>query len=139
MVTDPKGQKKPKFFAMIRKHSVKSIDIILYVKYVKRHLHGKKLILFWDGLTAHTSRETKTYITTQSSWLTVERLPTYAPELNPPEHAWAAMKAKDMGNIEATSTEDLDRHIHRSIRRIKRSCTILRGCLRASGLFSSFD
>jgi transposase len=120
---------------MIKKHGVKSTDIMQYVTYVKKHLHGTKLILFWDGLTAHTSKETRNFIKTQSVWLTVERLPTYAPELNPPEHLWAAMKAKDMGNIEATSMEDLERHIHRSIRRVKTSTSLLLGCLRASGLF----
>lgn len=135
VMTDPKGKRKPKFFAMVRKHGVKSKDIIQYVHYLKRHLHGRKLILLWDGLTAHTSKETKRFMQTQSYWLTVERLPTDAPEFNPPEHIWSAMKARDMGNIEATSSEDLDRHIRRSMRRVKKSNTLLKGCLRASGLF----
>lgn len=135
VVTDPKGKKQPKLFAMIRKHGVKSPDIIHYVKSMRRHFLRKKLILLWDGLTAHTSKATQDFIKTQSSWLTVERLPTYAPELNPPEHVWSAMKAKDMGNIHVDSMGDLDNHIQRGLQRIRRSSTILRGCVRSSGLF----
>jgi len=135
VVTDPKGKRKPKLFAMIRKQGVKSHDIIMYVKSVRHHFLRKKLILLWDGLTAHTSKLTQEFIKTQSSWLTVERMPTYAPELNPPEHVWSAMKAKDMGNIHVETPDELDRHIERSLRRIRRSRTILRGCVRSSGLF----
>ena len=135
LVTDPKGKQKPKFLAMVRRRGVKSKDVIQYVRYLKRHFRGKKLILLWDGLTAHTAKDTQNFIKTQSSWLTVERMPTYAPELNPPEHVWSAMKSKDMGNIEAASTEDLERHIRRSLRRVKKSETLLKGCLMASGLF----
>lgn len=135
VVTDPMVKKQPKLFAMIRKRGVKAPDIIAYVKSLRRHFRRNKLILLWDGLTAHTAKATQDFIKTQSSWLTVERMPTYAPELNPPEHVWSAMKAKDMGNIHAAAADDLDCHILRSLGRIRRSPTILKGCIRSSGLF----
>ena len=136
VVTDPRGRTQPKLYAMIRKQGVKAPDVIRYVKSLRYHFRRKKLILLWDGLTAHTAKITQDFIKTQSAWLTVERMPTYAPELNPPEHVWSAMKSKDMGNTHPDGGDDIDRHIHRSLRRIRRSPTILRGCVRSCGLFS---
>jgi hypothetical protein len=37
----------------------------------------------WDGLPAHRSRAMRAWLNRQRSWLVVERLPAYAPELNP--------------------------------------------------------
>jgi hypothetical protein len=50
-----------------------------------RFLGGEKATLLWDGLPAHRSRAMRTWLATQRSWLVVERLPAYAPELNPVE------------------------------------------------------
>lgn len=135
VVTDPLAKGQPKFYAMIPPSSVHAEDCIAYLKYLKRHLKGKKLILLWDGLSAHTAKITRTFVASQKDWLTVERTPTYAPELNPPEYLWSAMKTKDCSNTESASVHDVDAHIRRSVRRVKRSPKLLRGCLRASGLF----
>jgi transposase len=135
IVTDPEAKALPAIFVMIRPTAVKSPDIITYIKQLKRHLRGKKLILLWDGLAAHRSKMTRTFIDTQAAWLMVERMPTYAPELNPPEYAWSSLKAKDMANACSASLSELDRRIQRGIRRLKRSPTIIQGCLKASGLF----
>src|SRR6185312_14325345 len=45
---------------------------------------GGPLVLVWDGLNTHTSRAMREMIAARD-WLTVYRLPPYAPELNPVE------------------------------------------------------
>lgn len=135
IVTDPKAETQPKLFAIIRPTSVHAEDCIRYLQYLKRHFKGKKLILLWDGLSAHTARITKAYIASQSDWLMVERMPTYAPELNPPEYLWSAMKTKDISNTEYSGLAALDACIAQSVKRVKRSKKLLHGCLKASGLF----
>jgi hypothetical protein len=45
---------------------------------------GGPLVLVWDGLNTHTSRAMRE-LTAARDWLTVFRLPPYAPELNPVE------------------------------------------------------
>lgn len=135
IVTDPKGKKGSKLYALIRKQAVKSADTILYVKYLRKHFRNRKLILLWDGLSAHTSKATQTFLKTQRVWLTVERMPSYAPELNPAEYLWSSLKAKDFANVCSPSLDAMDKHIHRGLKRIRRSPHILRGCLAASRLF----
>jgi transposase len=39
----------------------------------------------WDGLGAHKSQRMRAVLARQRGWLTVERLPAYALELNPIE------------------------------------------------------
>jgi hypothetical protein len=48
----------------------------------RRFLGGEKATLLWDGLPAHRSRAMMVWLRTQRSWLVVERLPAYAPDLN---------------------------------------------------------
>jgi hypothetical protein len=57
-------------------------------------LGGQKATLLWDGLPAHPSNLMKAWIASQRGWLVVERLPGYAPELNPTEALWATSRAR---------------------------------------------
>jgi transposase len=50
------------------------------------------VILIWDNLGTRLSRRMRTFIDAHPDWLTVERLPPYAPELNPVEGVRAHMK-----------------------------------------------
>ncbi|WUW51673.1 transposase [Streptomyces sp. NBC_01456] len=43
---------------------------------------GGPIVLVWDNATAHTDHAMRELIATRS-WLTVFRLPAYAPDLNP--------------------------------------------------------
>jgi hypothetical protein len=52
---------------------------------LRRFLGGQKATLLWDGLPSHRSNAMRAWLHTQRSWLVVERLPAYAPELNPVE------------------------------------------------------
>jgi len=135
MIVATADGKKPRYFGSIKKQAVRSPDIISYLKNLKRHLRGKKIIIFWDGMRAHTSKATKEYVRSQSSWLTVERTPTYAPEVNPAEYGWSSMKTKDMANTCSKTSVELDQRIKKSIKRLQRSPQTLKGFLRASGLF----
>jgi DDE superfamily endonuclease len=53
---------------------------------------GGPVVLVWDGLNTHTSRAMRELIAVRS-WLTVCRLPPYAPELNPVEPVWSNLKS----------------------------------------------
>jgi hypothetical protein len=52
---------------------------------LRMFLGGEKATLLWDGLPAHRSKAMRAWLATQRHWLVVERLPAYAPDLNPVE------------------------------------------------------
>lgn len=134
VICTAKGRKR-KLFLKSHPGSVDKIAVIRYLKELKKHMCGKKLLLFWDGLPADRAKMVKIFLKTQTNWLIVKRLPAYAPELNPPEYLWSAMKAKDICNVRPKGLSALGRAIQRSYRRIKKQPDLLLGFLRASQLF----
>jgi putative transposase len=77
-----------RLFFQTREGSYNAESLIHFLEDVKRELRGQKAVLVWDGLPAHKSRVMKEYLLQQRNWLTVERLPGYAPDLNPVETLW---------------------------------------------------
>lgn len=126
--------RKPKLFLKSQPGTVKTDSVVAYLKELKRHLAGRKLLLLWDGLPAHRAKRAQQYIGTQAEWLRVVRLPAYAPELNPPEYLWSAMKAKDICNLRP-ELKIVHACVKKGYRRIRSQPNILTGFLRASRLF----
>jgi transposase len=60
---------------------------------------GRRLLLLWDGLPAHRSRCMTDWSHDQRAWLSVERLPAYAPELNPTEQVFGNLKSVELANL----------------------------------------
>jgi transposase len=110
-------------------------DFVSYLKQLKRHLAGRKLLLIWDGLPAHRARLVTRYVQTQQKWLKLARLPGYAPELNPIEYLWSAMKTRDISGLPVQGLAKLKQAIRRSRRRINSDQKLLAGFLRASELY----
>jgi len=130
----PKGR-KPKLFLRIFKGTISSKEIIRFFKELVRHLKGRKLILVWDRLPSHRSKEMKEFLKTQKKWLKIEYLPPYTPELNPLEYLWSSGKNKDLANLYAENMVDIDKAIHRYKSRLRRQPHLLAGFLKASTLF----
>ena len=55
--------------------------------------------MIWDGLPSHRSKAMTAWINKQRSWLVVERLPAYAPDLNPVELLWGNVKGVELANL----------------------------------------
>jgi hypothetical protein len=66
---------------------------------LRRFLGGQKATLLWDGLPAHRSLAMGAWLRRQRHWLVVERLPGYAPDLNPVEGLWANLKGVELANL----------------------------------------
>ncbi|WP_308346937.1 transposase [Streptomyces sp. ISL-66] len=58
----------------------------------RRQLGGAPLIVVWDNASTHHSRALRKFCDRNSDWLTIVRLPPYAPDLNPVEGVWAHLK-----------------------------------------------
>jgi DDE superfamily endonuclease len=68
-------------------------SLIEVLDQLKGFYAAHKVVLLWDGLSAHWSHKMRAHLDQQRAWLTVERLPAYAPELNPVEFLWATSRA----------------------------------------------
>jgi transposase len=110
-----------------------------FVRALKRHLGGRRVVLIWDGLGAHTSRDMRTYLRRQRAWLTVERLPAYAPELNPLEPLWGNVKTRELANVCAPDLASLRRPLRSGFARIRQHPTLAYAFLRHAGLSFRHD
>ncbi|MFO1462093.1 MAG: transposase [Verrucomicrobiota bacterium] len=59
------------------------------------------------GAPIHRSRLVQDYVASTDGRVVVERLPAYAPELNPVEYMWGNLKTHQIGNLIATQAWDL--------------------------------
>jgi transposase len=101
---------------------------------LRRALGGQKATLLWDGLPAHRSRAMRSWLQHQRSWLVVERLPAYAPELNPVEALWSNLKGVELANLAGEHLEEVTAAAERGIQRIRRTHHLAFSFLRHCGL-----
>ena len=104
-----------------------------FLKHLRRHIRGPVIVL-WDGLLAHRSRETLDYVRSQSAWLTVHRLPAYAPELNPVEGLWARSKGTTNANFCPPGLTPIRQQLRRGSGRLRGHPDVLRGFLHKARL-----
>jgi hypothetical protein len=69
-------------------------SLIEFLADLHTELGARKVTLLWDGLPSHRSRAMSAWIRKQQSWLVVEPLPAYAPDLNPVEGVWGNLSMK---------------------------------------------
>jgi transposase len=95
---------------------------------------GQQVVLLWDGLSSHWSHKMRAHLDAQRDWLTVERLPAYAPELNPVEFLWANLKDVELANFAGDTVPEVADQAQHGIKRICDSDSLVVGFLAHTGL-----
>jgi transposase len=90
--------RRSRLFFQTRSSPYTAASLIDFLRQLKRHFRGRRVILLWDGLPAHRSTRMRDYLVQQRGWLTVEQLPAYAPELNPAEPLFGNVKSGELAN-----------------------------------------
>jgi transposase len=109
-------------------------SLIEVIAQLRGFLGGEKATLLWDGLPAHRSNAMAAFIASQRNWLVVERLPAYAPELNPVEGLWANLKGQELANLAVDGLGEVISAAWRGIERIRTSWQLPYSFLRHAGL-----
>lgn len=97
-------------------------------------LRGKVLVI-WDGLPVHRSRQVQQFVAEQGGRLQVERLPAYAPELNPVEYLWGYWKQHELPNFCPKTFGELSHHARQALRRMRRHPTLVTAFWKQAKLF----
>jgi putative transposase len=109
-------------------------SLITFLAALHDELAGARVTLIWDGLPSHRSRRMQTWIRTQRSWLVVERLPGYAPDLNPVEALWGNIKGTELANLCADTIDTTAQAAYIGIDRIRADTDLAFAFLRHCGL-----
>ncbi len=132
---------RSRFFYRIRVHtgrrgerrSMSEADYASLITAAHNQLHAP-LILCWDNLNTHISGVMREFTGVHPDWLTVARLPAYAPELNAVEGAWPAMK-NSLGNLGSCSApRQLAAIMKNRLKRIQYRPALIDGFLAQTGL-----
>ncbi|MEU4360053.1 transposase [Streptomyces virginiae] len=94
---------------------------------------GERVVLVWDGLSAPWSRAMRAWVAEQD-WLTLERLPAYAPELNPVELLSSSLKKRELANLAGDHLADVADATEQGIHRINANPRLPRSFLAHTGL-----
>ena len=126
--------RRTRLFFQTRPDSYNTESLIAFLRDLKREFRRRRVILIWDGLPAHRSREMTAFLRTQRSWLSVEGLPGYAPELNPAEQLWGNVKGRELANQCAENLTDVAAALRKGMARVRRRPSLAFSFLKHAGL-----
>ena len=115
--------------------TVKQPVVLAYLKALKRHVRGRRVVLLWDRLPAHRGGQVQAWIAEQKHWLTMEYLPAYAPELNPVEYFWSHLSRTDMAQYVGENLAAVRAQARKAATRVRHRANLGRAFLKHSGLF----
>lgn len=90
----------------LHEKNITSIEVIHFLKQILAHHPRRNVVVVMDNAKPHTSKITKSYISTQKR-LQVFYLPPRSPELNPDEKIWNYLKNEELKSHQAKTKSDL--------------------------------
>ena len=121
-------------YFQLHEDSVKAPEVVGFLQHLQQHISGKLLVI-WDGLPAHRSKLVADYLASTRGRVWVERLPGYAPELNPIEYLWGYAKGNDLANFAPKELWELSRAARKAFARVRK----VKRCLRAFWVQSNLN
>jgi len=126
----PKRHRIGLYFRLHAKN-ISNDEVQDFLWYLLKHLRGHVFVI-WDGASIH-NRQGLHEFCHRYPRLHLEKLPAYAPELNPIEAAWHTVK-HPLANGQPDNIPQLGRALLRSLRKARDSQRVLRGCVTQSDL-----
>jgi transposase len=108
--------------------------LIDFLRQLRTLLGDADVTLLWDGLPSHRSRDMTQFIAGCRAWLRVERLPAYAPELNPVEGLWGNVKGTELANRCPDTIDEAMQATRDGLERVGSDTALCFALLRHTGL-----
>jgi transposase len=127
-------RRRPRLFFQTRPGTYRTDGLIGFLRVLKRHFRRQRVILLGDGLPGHKSARMRAYLASQRPWLTVERLPGYAPDLNPVESVFGNVKGRELANHCGPARTTLAAALRTGLGRVRRRPHLAYAFLHHAGL-----
>jgi transposase len=113
-------------------HALNSDDVVAFLEHLLREVPGR-MLLIWDGAPIHRSHTIQEFLTKGASHrIHLERLPAYAPELNPDEGLWQQLKGVELRNLCCFDLPRLRHELRDAVRRVRRKPRLIHGFFRGA-------
>jgi transposase len=125
----PAGQ----LFTHVQEEAFRGPAVVTFLRQLLRQVPGKLLVI-WDGAPIHHCQPVKDFLAAGAAKrLQLERLPGYAPDLNPDEGVWNLLKRGELKNRCCQDVDELRWELGLAIRRVRRKVHLLIACFRQCG------
>lgn len=123
-----------KLYFHVQEGAIGSADVVAFLEHLLREVPGR-MVVIWDGAPIHRSHLIKDFLANGAAQrLHLERLPAYAPELNPDEGLWQQLKGVELRNLCCFDLRHLWDELRTAVKRVRRKPHILKGCVTGAGL-----
>jgi transposase len=122
-----------KLIMMEQEKAFKGEDVVRFLRHALRQIPGKLLVI-WDGSPIHRAKAVKEFLADgAAARVQLERLPGYAPELNPDEGIWKHLKYVELKNVCCRSLMELRAELRKAKERLRHKKHVIFGCIRQPG------
>lgn len=114
--------------------AINSDDVVAFLAHLLREVPGR-MVLIWDGAPIHRSHTIQAFLVNEAAQrIHLERLPAYAPELNPDEGLWQQLKGVELRNVCCFTVPHLRRELRDAVKRVRRKPRLIQGFFRGAKL-----
>jgi transposase len=118
-----------RIFMQMQEHAYRAQDVVGFLRLLLRKIPGKLLVI-WDGASIHRAKVIKEFLAAGAAKrLHLERLPGYAPELNPQEGVWNLLKRRELKNLCCQELSHVREALLRAKERLRHRRKILQSCV----------
>ena len=126
----PRGQ----LYTLTRRRPLRSKECIAFLGHVRRMVGGD-LLAVWDGSPIHRSKEIKAFLAGGGArFVHLEKLPAYAPDLNPDEGVWQHLKHVEMRNLCCRDLDHLSVELNLAVKRLREKPSLIQSFFAGAGL-----
>jgi transposase len=123
-----------RLFTRVQRRAIRGPDCVTFLKRIREHLRPK-LLVTWDGTPIPRCDEVAWYLAdTAPGMVPVERLPGYAPELNPEEGVWEHAKNVELRNCCFADLDHLSCGLTHAIARMPHDVSLIQSFFQGAGL-----
>jgi transposase len=114
--------------------ALNSDDVVAFLEHLRREVPGP-VVVIWDGAPIHRSHTIQEFLANGAARrLHRERLPAYAPELNPGEGLWQQLTGVELRHVCCCDLPHLRGELRDAVKRGRRKPRMLTGCFQGAGL-----
>jgi len=123
------------FFLTLQKQAFDSQGVIAFLHGLLQEIEGKLLII-WDGAPIHRSKVIQQFLAHGAAKrILLERLPAYAPELNPDEGIWHHLKHVELANVCCKDLDELARKLDIAADNLGDNPEVIQACFHQCGYY----
>jgi transposase len=121
-------------FTRTRYEALNGMDSVHFLTHVRSQT-DRKLLVVWDGSPIYRTTDVQDFLANGAAkTIHLERLPAYAPDLNPDEGTWRHLKRVELANVCCSDLVDLYSQVCLAVSRLRRKPRIIQSFFAQAGL-----